>query len=312
MDYAYLATNVYHDHAEDKLLGMRPAVIDSYGLLGSHIKNGKKGWAQLDFPDLHFSSNTGLHIEFYVKIYNRKIQHVMVAFRGTNGWMDWLEDANTWGPSVLRHKNTKLGSFTYWQSAQLVLANFKKVLLQLDQRDLMAHGWEYHITGHSLGAALANMMVGTGYIAIPPRSQMKAKVCSTPKVISFNPPGIRSLAAICDSPYLEGQVISMRAVYDAVSAVGEPYGYVINNVIPEGYHVAQEAFELKAQGHYRYETKADGEAVADQHLMKYFLKVIARHTSSLTCTHTQLAHWANTHGGLNHDEKAKPLFGLAA
>jgi hypothetical protein len=272
----------------------------------------QNGWFQLNFPLLQFPSDTGLHIEFYVKIYHQKIRHVMVSFRGTDGFLDWSEDINTWGASILRGEHTKLHNFIYWDATLLMLANFKEVLTHLDSLDMMADGWQYHVTGHSLGAALANMLVATGYIATPQVSQMKSNICATPKVISFNPPGIRSMTTVCDSAYLEGQVISMRASYDFVSAIGEPYGYVINNDVSEGYQLAKQGFQLLSQDKFSDLTRPEIDAVIDQHLMKNFLQVIANNTCSLTLSFEQLAAWTHAHGGLNHSESAKPFFDLAA
>ena len=138
------------------------------------------------------------------------------------------------------------------------------------------------------------------------------------------------MKGIRKEPVVEGRVLSMRAHYDFASAVGEPYGYVINNRIPEKEQEAKTAFQKEAIINYlktskigqRLELVAPNikegiierdriiqttdfiESVQAQHSMNNFLRVICSSIKALT--HYKMLHtWAYKNTGWNHDEKAQ-------
>lgn len=325
LDYAYLALNVYHGKGDDKLLGYRPQVVHGIvKLIGFMKKNN--GWIQLDFPVLNASKHWTFHAELYAKTYGGKIQHLMLAFRGTNGFDDYTEDAMDWWNTVLPGgENIHLTVPHYWKFAKDFIMRCNAIIQQLDDNDLLATYCQQHVTGHSLGGAMANLVAGTGIICKPPMTKSHLPVM--PNVISFNAPGIGAMKHIDRSPFAEGQVISMRAEYDMVSALGEPYGYVINNIVPDGFAEAKIVFEtqqhlekpstLKDQlcrdssvcvSLKRAAEVTSSKEVLQQHYMGNFMRMLEHNPSVLTMDLQQLRSWAKNHGGKNHDHLAPPLF----
>lgn len=345
MDFAYLSLNAYHDPKENALIGRRPKKVTNTTLLKNIIASNQTGWFQLTYPEIYIPEDAkGVHADFYVKIYHGKIQHLMVAFRGTVTQQDKFEDFITWNKSVLQGADTPLPDLGYWQAAMHYLVRVRSVIIDLDHAGLLSSRCDYSFTGHSLGGALANLAIASGYIHYPARSSLTQDLRLMPKAISFNAPGIGAMPDVAKNfPYLQGQVVSMRATGDLVSAIGTPFGYVINNDVPEGRHAAEEslkAFRIAEDINQHDKgivdvackslslcsmAKHDIDAVAttlqipavrkgyyDQHILSHFMKMIMAQPSALTMTFMQLTGWACKHGDLNHDESAAPLYSLAA
>jgi len=328
LDYAYLAFNVYHGKDSEKQLGQLPRTVDSLPRLISNIQS-HEGWFQLRFPEVRMLHDFGFYAEFYVKVYRGKIRHLMVSFRGTDNFYDGGEDVLTWWNTVLpgsEYYSQKIPH--YWHYALTFILKCKKVIKQLDSHDLLADYVGHHVTGHSLGGALANLVSATAAICQP--VGIRAHLPVMPNVISFNAPGIGAMQGIHKDPFNEGMVISMRAKYDLVSALGEPYGYVINNIVPEGYQDAENAFDIEHQidtfsfrqvlcdvnvaciGEQRIDQALNAKAFLKQHGMAHFLKLIANQPSALAFTFEQLRSWGMNHGGQNHNLNATPMFGQVA
>jgi hypothetical protein len=319
LDYAYLALNVYHNHRDDALIGFRPFHLESLILLKNYINN-KNGWIQLKLPELTLDSTSGFYAELYVKIYLQKIQHIMVAFRGTSVKNDYTEDIQTWWKTVTAYTDNKANTPTYWPYATAFMQNCTSVISELDHMNLLADFCGHHITGHSLGGALANLVAAKAFICKP--ADISVALPNVPYVISFNAPGIGNMPGICDGFY-EGQVISMRAQYDMISALGVPYGYVINNIIPEGYDTAKRAFNIERASESaslkqllcnetffcdsieRTIQTESTDAFLQQHSMANFLKMIIKHEGQASTTFNTIKSWAREHGGKNHDEMAE-------
>jgi hypothetical protein len=326
MDYAYLALNVYHGKGDEKYLGFRPMV--EHGLSELESDMGRyEGWFQLQFPELKMSSDFGFHAEFYVKVYRGKIQHLMLSFRGTDNTYDDGEDVATWWNTVLPGSDHTQKVPHYWHYAHVFIMKCQHVIKILDQKNLLAKWVGHHVTGHSLGGALANLVSAKAAICQP--AGMKARLPITPSVISFNAPGVGAMNGIDKSAFNEGMVISMRAEYDMVSALGEPYGYVINNAVPEGHEAAGKAFliedglkqssvalklcdsMLPCSALARADQAAQAKSVFKQHGMGHFMGLIAHQPSALALSFEQLRSWAKSHGGMNHNLNAAPMFGQA-
>ena len=339
IDYAYLSLNVYHDAKDNAILGRRPKIFKWLSELVTAIEEGKNGWAQLQFPGLPRPTKNGMYAEMYVKIYKGSIHHIMVAFRGTCDWSDGKEDAKTWYKSVLAGDDAKIDLMDYWPSVVSFMVRVKNIILDLEEANLLDARCDSHVTGHSLGGALATMVVASGGLWHPAVSQMKSPLPIMPKAISFNAPGIGAMPVRCSSEYCTGQVISLRATYDLVSAIGAPYGYVVNTDIAQGHALAKAAFESHD---FKESIKknsdntlcnlsgicADLEAMLpiaantigasatysflEQHSMDNFMHAICAHASASAMQFMDITLWAQAHGGLNHDEKAQPLYALAA
>jgi hypothetical protein len=318
LDFSYLSLNVYHDSNDDKLLGRRPIQYFSFEAIKNNIKTFSDGWYQLAFPELHRPKNKGFYAELYAKIIDHKIIATMVAIRGTNNFSDIKEDVDAWTTSVVDSNDAALNDPSYLGECVVFYTLCKDIFHQLQSADLLSDNFEHCYTGHSLGGALANLHVAKVFSLYP----------RIPHVITFNPPGIGSIKGIDKTPAIEAHVVTMRAHYDFVSAIGVPYGYVINNHIKESAADAKHAFRLEASlnkkpeissgflgsvlaaaNHYvddfddrpvqAYDMK---EALLDQHSMSHFLKAICSSDKALL-HYRNAGAWARTHSGWNHDER---------
>jgi hypothetical protein len=317
LDFAYLALNVYHTPGDEKYLGIRPRV--TYSIHDLMINMEKyDGWFQLDFSELKILHEHGFHAELYAKVYNGKIQHLMTAFRGTVTASDMTEDAATWWSTVLPGSSHYSQAIPhYFDYALAFIMSCNNVIRDLDDENLLAPYCGQHVTGHSLGGALANLVAARSVICRPPHTQSVLPVM--PEVISFNAPGIAGMP-IVQSGFLEGMVISMRAHYDMVSALDKPYGFVINNDVPEGYQQAHLAFALEnmmENANSLQQILCDGleicptleraaqigqaKAIYKQHLMGNFMNLILKQPNAIGLSFTQLRQWAQQHGGYNHN-----------
>ena len=216
----------------------------------------------------------------------------------------------------------------YWHYALVFILKCKRVIKQLDDHGLLANYVGYHVTGHSLGGALANLVSANNAICQP--VSIRAHLPAMPSIVSFNAPGIGAMEGIDKDPYNEGMVMSMRAEYDLVSALGEGYGYVINNVVPEGCDSAKQAFNIEqgiessslkqmlcdqsviCQSAERADQLTQAESFLKQHSMANFVKLIAEQSRSLAYSFDEMRSWAIQNGGTNHDLNAAPMFGHEA
>ena len=121
-----------------------------------------------------------------------------------------------------------------------------KMIRELAIAGVLADQCTHHVTGHSLGGSLANLVAGSALIVRPP-AHYHARFPIAPDVISFNAPGIGEMEYVSESQFHQGQVVNIRAKYDVVSTIGTPYGYVINNDVPEGRGMAKPLLFYKAK-----------------------------------------------------------------
>lgn len=234
IDYAKLALNVYHESRNNIVLTHHPRHISSLKAFSQHIKNKVPGWTHLQFPSITLNPSQGFYAELYIKTNNNTIEHVMLAVRGTvpSKITNITEDLVTWWRAVLENKEAKLKLPSYFTQLKKFVSQCNQVLSLLQQHNWVTPDTIFHATGHSLGGALASLIPATGL------SFFNKPI----HVVSFNPPGIGSMPIYTDA-ISQSHVLCIRARYDFVSAVGEPYGQVINMTVPEGYTQAKAAFD---------------------------------------------------------------------
>jgi hypothetical protein len=321
LDYSYLALNVYHSNQHKQLLGKRPVLISSLEEINTIIDSQQQGWFQLTDANNSQSIHHNFYAELYAKIYQKKIQHIMIAIRGTmiNNLSNVYEDVSTWWKDILSSTATIYKKPSYWPLVNQFLSWGHNLIQTLKHHRLLASQCDYHATGHSLGGALVNLLSGYADLLLSPQLY----------IISFNPPGIGNMENVTHASYFENQVITMRAEYDWVSSLGQPYGIVINNEIKEQSLIAQSALkkiplnfdtlfnveldfiEMLTNPGLLLEKKLkisinEAKALVAQHSMKHFLWAILN-SQNAYMTFTQLNHWGTKHKQGSLQNKASIL-----
>lgn len=314
LDFGYLALNVYHDRADEALLGLRPHICASFAAVKSAISDGENAWVQLLMPSLTLSTDGGFYAEYYAKIVNQKIAYLVIAIRGTNNLSDDLLDYKTWAKSVWDDTHAQLTNPYYLARAQQFYAACAEVYHDLQSFGWVASNAKLYFTGHSLGGALANMHASNMLLMYP----------NLPRAVSFNAPGVGGMRGIHHEPAIQQRVLSMRAHYDFVSVIGVAYGYVINNHIPQGCHAAKRVFELHERlmqqrrqhplsiENALYLLDSFDDAVIEladtcvsllkQHSMHHFLQAMC-HDERALASFDAVRHWGQMTSGMNHAER---------
>ena len=234
-EFAYLALNVYHDNADDYLLAPRPFYALRVEEQKKYIDQGKSGWylAEPYTPDFNADFD-GFYCDFYIKVVDKKIRYLVIAFRGTKEIGSKVEDALTWGSNVLFGNQATTESQEHMvEKASFFSLHVQHILKKYRKANILADNAEHFLVGHSLGGAIAHTAHGLLPYFIGRRS------------IAFNPPGIGHEYQM--SKVLENCAISIRSSYDIISLIGDPYGYNININVPEQQAEAKKYFDTVYQ-----------------------------------------------------------------
>ncbi len=226
LDFGFLAANVYH--SKNDQLGKKPIVISRLDKLEHVIASNMCAWIHYVDPSVALNPKNGFYAEFLLKIYDGRIQHCMIAIRGTddhkasNIW----QDVKTWGWNALDDddKNTKQPS--YITQVKVFASRCRDLISMLDKNKLLASKVTMNITGHSLGGALANLVVADNLKTRP--TYLTSFMKAMPNVISFNAPGIGNMQGITATKLYQSYVKSIRSKYDVISKIGKSYGDVID------------------------------------------------------------------------------------
>ena len=320
-DYAYLALHVYHDRKTEIENNAFPMTLEKIYALDNTTLLAQDTWYHITTSLVNLPTESNFYANLYIKSYHQKIQHIMLAIRGTklSNLDNDREDIKVWWRSVINDSHAAICKPDYLNNLYAFIEHAKIVIQQLHELNLVSPHCQYHATGHSLGGALANLMAATAMHYYP--------YTTLPlQIISFNAPGIGTMPDIYKDTIHEEHFISMRAHYDFVSSMGVPYGYVINNDVPNQYQLAKQAFtSLKINENNKknllplnspfevFKTLLGESNTADvlseisfslpaQHSMNNFFKTIMKHTNIANYTFQNLKNWALNHGGFNHHE----------
>lgn len=229
-EFAYLSLNVYHDCANNSLLGARPTKVKTileFAFMASH-----SGWYHLefDYPHMPLLMDLFLYVDLYLKCINGKIRYIVFSYRGTSNLADKAIDIVTWTTNVVlgNQAPTTLPTIMLDYIAFYSVFAFTKIK-SLQEMNLLHDKVEYYATGHSLGGALAQMDHGIWSLFRP--------VCA----VAFNAPGVGHIYGNTFG-WNEENSVNIRSRYDIVSAIGAPYGYFLNAFIPDRWLVAKEYF----------------------------------------------------------------------
>jgi len=237
LDYAYLSLSAYHDAGDLSNIGKFPNSVAS---LDSILSSHTAGWYQDQTPAMLMPISNNFYADLYYKVYENKVQHVMLAIRGTvaSKLGNDLEDAQAWY-SAVKDESAELSTPDYFDKLTDFIVKIYNQLEKLRNLNLLSDRCTYHVTGHSLGGALANLINAH---KIP----LNTETGKPPYVISFNAPGIRGMPNVATFDSLLDHTLNVRATYDFISKIGERYGEVVNIHVPEKYETAKACFQLAA------------------------------------------------------------------
>jgi pimeloyl-ACP methyl ester carboxylesterase len=212
LEYALLSGHVY-----------KPEQSKYHGLTISHRlpkQSTENNWALIKETE-HFSP---CFAALYVKFHNHKATDAVIAIRGTQSFTDAKVDFDAWQSEVLSSGRYDRIPTYYPQ----VFSFYRLALAYVQQHFGLS---KVSFTGHSLGGALAQLLVGLGkqpFIAV-----------------TFNSPGTAHIPGVSTEmgPWVHG----VNSRYGFINKIGERLGSVLYVDVPQEEGLAKEAVALHEQ-----------------------------------------------------------------
>ena len=203
------------------------------------VKKGHSGLLRMLDVDSTMNINNPFYAQLYLNFRNGEAVDAVIGYRGTakvgnsdfSGYTDFEVDIKSWYKSVLdgnqsidslpSNNFTVLAAQFYRTSRDYLSEYFPKIRLN-----------RLHVTGHSLGGALAALM---------------PTICMFPaRAITFNAPGIGTITGVDTA--VANHIFGVEARYDFVSKIGIHVEKQIHMVdVPNMENVAKQAFVLNGE-----------------------------------------------------------------
>lgn len=198
-EYAQLCQHVYTP--DKNLFGHK---IDDCSIYKNHIDKIKSpGWYMVKDVDPAVVQNHWFYAALYVKYELGQFSDAVIAFRGTKDFSNKIEDILTFWPAIFTN-----GKFENHPPYLIQTINFGR-----KARDYVREYFPkatVSVTGHSLGGALAQVMVGTMGLPL--------------KVHAFNSPGVANMPGMVEN--LKDYVFNYNSQYGFINKIGLPFGKV--------------------------------------------------------------------------------------
>jgi len=157
----------------------------------------------------------------YIKFVRGEAKEAVIAFRGTADWHNDAADLYSWVSDVLGHG--------FFDQTPIYQTKAKSFFIKAERylREHFPHLPKPTLTGHSLGGALAQLLVAqSGY----PR-----------KTITFNAPGVGHIPGA--NPNKSAYIQNINSRYGFINKIGKVLGKIDYFNVPNDEQTAKAAFE---------------------------------------------------------------------
>ncbi|MEM1244201.1 MAG: hypothetical protein AAGG80_05210 [Pseudomonadota bacterium] len=212
IEYALIADDVYSSRSNFK----------KYEKKHSHDLILDQWYAIMDLAPIQYQRHI-CHAALYIKFLKNFAIDAIVAIRGTDNLYDVSVDFHSWfSDAMSRGKFDHVPS--YYVAAYLFFLRARDFLNQHFARVNLS------LTGHSLGGALAQLIVGLGhkpYVAV-----------------TFNAPGIGHIPGVDTN--MSQYVYGINSRYGLINKIGKSFGHIEYIDVPNEEAAAKKAFQILA------------------------------------------------------------------
>ena len=222
LEYAKLSAHVYQPEA--KLMGY--VGPDQTTINKKDIDRVRKNlvserWFRVIDVDPRMQTHNAFYAQLYIKIDRQVPRYAVVAYRGSDNVPNYIVDAVSWTSHVLGEGAHVIAPPVYTSEAK---AYFDACCDYVKHYFPSIRISDISVTGHSLGGALAQLMV--------------ARYLLPHAAVTFNPPGIGEIMQVSEAA--ARRIFSVNSLYGFINKAGVQVGHVYQ------IHVQEKEAEAKA------------------------------------------------------------------